>query len=285
MTAGPAEAWSIDQITGLGVTSVRTGDSTRPRDTGQLVGLDLLGGRDVALALTVVSDGTSLQNALKRLAAALQPGGTTETPFWFQLPGLPQLCSMVRVRKRHFPIDLPWSAGLAKVQVLLHSTDPRLYAPTQTSTANLPTPLGGMTFPATFPLSFGGGSATGDVTIDNTGNVEMRPILVITGPCTSPKVANDQAGWSLTFTNPAQTGFTLSTGESLIVDTGARTVLLTTGTGMPAPHENWVVPGSTWPSVDVAGVQPGANTLQFSSSDATTVAGQLSVHWAPAFLL
>ena len=278
-------AFTLDAINGLGITAVRSGDSPRPRDHGQLIGLDVLSGRTITVTLTVVSDGTGLDHAMTALAKALQPGGETEYPFWFKLPNLPQLVSMVRVRKRAFPVDLTYSMGLAKVSLQLVSTDPRLYGPTKSTTVDLPTPIGGMTFPATFPLSFGGGSATGDLSITNGGNFEMRPILVITGPCTDPKVANDQTGWSLTFTNPSQTGYTLTTGETLTVDLGARTVTLrTTSATAGAPHENWVVPGSTWPSVTVDGIQPGSQTIQFSSSDATTVAGTLQVQWAASYL-
>lgn len=285
VTLDQSTAWTLDAISGLGITAVRNGDSARPRDHGELIGLDVLSGKTITVTLTVVSDGTGLDHAIDALAQALQPGGETEYPFWFKLPNLPQLCSMVRVRKRAFPVDLAYSMGLAKVSLQLRSTDPRLYGPTQSNTVPLPTPIGGMKFPATFPLSFGGGSATGDIAIDNAGNFEMRPVLVITGPCTDPKVVNDQTGWSLVFTNPSQTGYTLNTGDKLIVDLQARTVtLMTAGSNVGVPHENWVVPGSTWPSVTVPGIQPGSQTIQFSSSDATVVAGTLAVHWASAYV-
>lgn len=286
LTIGPGTPYRIQVANGLDLPTIRSGDSTRPRDHGELIGLDLMKGRTVDLSILTTSDGTGLDHALKALGAATVPGGTTEVPLWVKPLDLPQLVTMCRVRKRKIPWTLTFMvASVAKTDLQLHSTDPRLYGATLNPSAHLPIPLGGLSFPATFPLSFGGGSATGDIAITHGGNAEMRPVLVIAGPCTNPKVVNDQAGWSLTFTNPTQTGYTLATGESLTVDTEARSVLLTTGAGAGAPHENWVVPGSTWPSVGVAGIRPGVNTIQFSSSDATTVAGTLTVWWAPAYLL
>lgn len=286
LTIGEETPWGFDKVTGVGITAVRSGDSTRPRDTGQWAGLDLLGGRTIVLGLTVVADTTSLESSQNRLAAALQPGGKTETPFWFKLPGHPQLCSMVRLRKRSFPVDLTWSAGLAFVQLQLRSKDPLLYGDTQVGTVGLPLPLGGLGFNATFPLSFGGGSATGDLVITNTGNAPMRPILVITGPCTDPKVANDQTGWSLKFSNPSQTGLTLQSGDTLTVDLSARTVtLVTSGTTVGSAREFWTVAGSVWPTkTGPDGLAAGLQTIQFSSSDATYQSGQLAVRWAPSFL-
>jgi hypothetical protein len=197
---------------------------------------------------------------------------------------------MVRTRQKSVPVDLEGYtvAGVVAAAIQLKATDPRLYAaPSISAAIGAPTPLGGLTFPVTFPLSFGGGSSTADLFPNNAGNIEMRPILVITGPCTNPKVVNDQTGWSLQFKNPAQVGFTLNAGDTLTVDLDTHSVMyLVSGTTVPSSERGWVVPGSIWPNATgVGGLQPGSQTIQFSTADATHVAATLTLQYASAYLI
>jgi hypothetical protein len=290
LAMGPGTPYRITNIAGLDLPNMRGGDVAYPRDHGEQIGLDLMAGRDVTIDLQVVSDGTSLQHALAAFATAFGPAGTTEAPLYVQLPNLPLLAMMCRPRQRSVPITLEGYtvAGVASVAVQVHATDPRLYsAPSTSTTVGAPVPLGGLTFPVTFPATFGGGSATADIFATNAGNVEMRPILVITGPCTDPKIVNDQTGWSLQFANPAETGFTLSTGDTLTVDLMSHSVLyLVNGTTIPTAVRSWVVPGSVWPNAtSIAGLEPGSNTIQFSTADAGGVAGTLTLEYASAYLI
>lgn len=285
---GNGTPYAVTNIEGLDNPTVRNADIVRPRDHGQFVGLDLLGGRDITITGDFTTDGVSLQSAGKALGAAFVSGAVTELPFWFQFPNLPILCSVARCRKRTTPIDFGYSvATLAKMTILLHATDPRLYGAPQTASVGLPTPVGGMTFPATFPLSFGGGSNFSVLPVVNAGNVEMRPLLVLTGPMTNPTIVNTTAGWSLSFTNPAQTSFTLNAGDTLTIDTdtGHAVTYLASGTTVSSPRRNWVIAGSTWPdpSKNVGGLVPGSNTIEFGSQDSGAVAGTLTVKWASAY--
>jgi hypothetical protein len=290
LTLGPGTGYRIQKLEGLDLPNVRSGDVARPRDHGELIGLDLMAGRDVVLTLQVATDGTSLQHALSAFASAFGSAGVTEAPLYLQLPNLPLLAVMCRPRQRTVPIDLEGYtvAGVASVAVQLHATDPRLYvAPSIASTTSAPTPAGGLTFPVTFPVSFGGGSSTADLFPNNVGNIEMRPILVITGPCTNPKVANDQTGWSLTFTNPSQSSFTLYAGDTLTVDLDSHSVqYLVSGTTVPSSERGWVVPGSIWPNATgIAGLEPGVQTIQFSTTDSGVVAATLTLEYASAYMI
>ncbi len=290
LTLGPGTPYGIVKLEGLDLPTIRSGDVARPRDHGEQIGLDLMAGRDVVITLQAKPDGTSLQHSLSAFASAFSSAGTTEAPLYLQLPNLPLLAVMARTRKRTSPFDVEGFtvAGVVQVAVLLHATDPRLYvAPSISSAVGAPTPLGGLTFPVTFPVSFGGGSSTAYLFPNNAGNIEMRPILVIAGPCTNPKVVNDQTGWSLTFKNPAQTGLTLNAGDTLTVDTDTHSVLyLVSGTTVPSPERGWVVPGSIWPdATSHAGIQPGSQTIQFSTSDSGLVAATLTLKYASAYLI
>ena len=280
---GEGTPYATLSITGLSASTIRSGDTGRELDQGEFMGIDLYGGRDVTISLWVgASGGESLQSLLSTLSGAFTVAGTTSTPFYFQLPSLPLLCVMLRPRKYATPIDLDYgAASVGKPQASLHGVDPRVYvAPTTASVVDLSPPVGGLTFPITFPVSFGGG-AYGEIDLDNSGDFEMRPVLTITGPCTNPTVANDTitGGPVLTFSNPAQTSFTLNSGDTLAIDLDFQSVIYTPDGGDTGSYvPGWVVPGSTWWNLI-----PGVNEIQFGSSDAGMVAGFLTVDWTPAY--
>lgn len=288
-TFGGDTSWGVLSVTGLDVPQIRNGDKGRALDQGQLIGLDLFGGRDVTFDLWVYSTGTSLQAALRKLAAVTDVGGVTESPLWVKLPTTPLLVCMARVRKRTVKVDTDYAAGkVAKPSVQFHCTDPRFYTSPTTSTRIT---VGGGTvkgvkFPITFPVSFGGGTGPGIKTLDNTGTFEMRPVVVIYGPCTNPGVTNTSLANTptLQFSNPTQVGYTLKTGEKLVVDLDYQSITLTSGTpdtpttNLGSAVPNWLVTGSVWWDLP-----PGKNVVQFFSDDTSAVAGYAEVWWAPAY--
>jgi hypothetical protein len=286
VTFGAATALGVLKVQGLGdVATIRTGDIARPRQHGELIGLDVYGGRDITVDMWAQSDGVSLQHALLSLAGPTVDGLTTEQPLWFQQPNLPLLAAMCRPRKRTVPWDSDFgAANVAKPVVRWHATDPRLYTAGQTVTVGLPTPTAGMTFPAVFPITFGSSTPNG-VTVTNTGNTEMFPLLVITGPVTNPTVQNASIPGTpaITLSNPAQSGFTVLAGDQVVVDLDLQTVQYYAGgvaAGSPADRSSWIVPGSTWWDLP-----PGPNLIQFLSADSSSVGGTCQVQWASAYML
>ena len=294
---GSAQPAGVLQVQGLGdLATIRSGDIARPRDHGELIGLDVFGGRDIQINVAAFTDATSLQDTLNAIANATPVGLTTEQPLWFNIPGYPApLAAMCRTRKRATPWDFNYSAAVFGQPVLsLHATDPRIYAAGQQVTVGLPNPTSGMTFPATFPLTFGSGGS-GGVTVTNAGNTEMRPVLVITGPVTNPSVRNASIASvpTLKFSNPFQTTYTVLTGDQLVVDLDLHTVLYYTGGilsgSAPASRGAWLVSGSTWwdllPASGPNSISGGNNTIQFLSQDSASVAGTCTVQWASAYQL
>lgn len=285
---GGVNAYGISEIQGLDAPAILGGDLSRPREHGDFIGLDVYAGRDIVIAGDVTTDGTSLASALKTLAAATITTGNTETPLWVQLPGLPLLSTLCRPRKRSIPVGISWSGGLAPMALAFHSTDPRLYGVALQTSGGLGAHGSGLHPPITFPAAFGGGSSATVLTITNAGNVETRPILVLTGPVTNPVIYNATTGWQISISNPTQTGYTLNAGDTLVIDTDTHAVTYTaSGTTVGSTRQNWIVAGSTWPSYvgQVAGLTPGANLVQFTSADAGDVAGTLAVQYAPAYLI
>ena len=275
----------IDGITSQPI--IRSGDVDRPRDHGQFVGQDLLGGRDIIMTGKMTTQAGSLQANLLALATAVAPGAG-ELPLWINLPPYGVIGALARCRDRTTPLDVGFTLGAGDVSLQFHATDPALYGPPQTSSVTLGAPLSGMSFPATFPLSFGtGGTVGGLITCTNAGNFDSRPQLTIYGPCTTPTVQNTTTGWSITVRNPSQTGLTVLSGESVTIDLSSHAVTYHPASGSPYLCRSWILPRSIWPSTlaGINGLAPGSNQIKFTSKDATTAAATLSVAWASAYIL
>lgn len=173
LTFGAGTEFGVLKAEGLDLAEIRSGDVNLPRDHGQLKGLDVYGGKDIIFDLWVKTDGKSLQEALRELAAATVVKPNEDEPLWFQLPDSPILCVMCRPRKRPSPIDSDYAAAdISKPELVLHATDPRCYGAGKESVLKMSPP--------------GGSTAT----LANTGNTEMRPVTVFTGPIAAPKIEN-----------------------------------------------------------------------------------------------
>ncbi len=268
ITFGLSNPYAFHQIDGLfGNAPIKSGDVQRPRDQGEFIGLDLYQGRDFTVDTDAISNGTSLQSSLENLGSALLVGGTTELPFYVQLPNLPLLCTMARCRKYAYPINLSYGAKLANpISIAFHSTDPRLYtAPTQEQTAGLSgASVSGASFNWSFNLSFGGSVAVSHVNVANSGNYEIRPIVVIAGPCTTPTISNQSIAGipSLTF------NLSLNNGDIMTVDMDAHTVVLN-----GVNRLNTLAPGFQWWNLPAN----STSTISFTSLDGTPVAGTMTV--------
>lgn len=269
---------------GLDMPNLATGDVQRALDQGEMRGLDLSAGRDVEVDLTVISDGTSFDHARRALAASVgTPTGNVEYPLWLRLPSGTYGC-MARPRKYKGPkLDvMAIRAQAGEANVILHATDPRWYAaPSRSLTVGLPAKLGGVSFGGVgsgivFPVEFGGGSAGGLLNAENVGEYETRPVIIFTGPCTTPTVAN------LSVEGAPQLSFeiSLAPGDTLEVETDFQTVSYTpAGAAGSASRRGSLIPGSTWFTLP-----PGENILEFTTLDPAKVSGTMTVNWASAFL-
>jgi hypothetical protein len=271
---------------GLDMPNVASGDVQRALDHGEFVGLDLSAGRDVTVTQVVTGvNAVALDNARQLLASVMAVAGNTNSPLYLQLPSGLYAC-MARPRKHGYKLDIgsimPFAEGVTGGDVVtsvLHATDPRWYAmPTKASVpvGLAPVGSGGLTFPASAPFSFGGSGSAGEVIVYNNGLFEMRPVLVVTGPCTNPVVAN------LSLPGAPWVGFdvALNTGDTLTIDTDYETaVLVTAGTSQGASRQNAEIAGSTWWNLP-----PGPNTIQWQTSDTSVVAGTMVVESADAYM-
>lgn len=281
VTLGNGTCYGLTGIEGLGKPAVRSGNTVRPRFPGAYVGANYLNTRKPTLTLDVGPTGSgygaypTLGKALQALAAAISTEGTSEYPMWVQMPGLPLVCIQARViQGGDFKYDITADRGLVRnLPIGFEATDPYLYAaPTTNATISLPAPAGGVSFPLSFPLSFGGGATGNQITAVNNGNVNCWPTLVFTGPCLNPSLANQSIAGTPTLTLNMQ----LNTGDQIVADCATGTlVLYPAGSTIGSPQPQILQAGATFPAI-----APGSNILAFNSQDTTPAAGTVSVWYA-----
>lgn len=263
---------------GLGSPDYISGDVQRALDQGEYAGLDLSPGRNITVNQVIqAATPTALDTARQALTGVLGPKGTEEEPLYIQLPS--GLFACVARPRKHSP---PWDikavlAHAQEVATLFHASDPRWYAmPSKSATVGLPEASGGVRFPTTFPTTFTGGGTAGILAIANEGKFEMRPVFIITGPCTNPKIANLSLPGSpaIAFT------LTLNAGDTLTIDMNWQSVVLVTAGSTAGSSRRASVRGSsTW-----FNCPPGASVLAFTTEDSGHVAGTLTVQYADAYI-
>ena len=267
---------------GFDLPATRNGDTNRPRQRGEFIGLDLFSGRTLVLTMDVGPPSatyTTLAAALTALRKVTNTAdnGATEYPMFVQFPNMPLLGTMTRARQRTVPVDMTFALGnMAQgVAVQWHSTDPFFYSQTQSNTIGLPTPGTGLGFPWVFPLSFGSGGGASTMSLNNVGDVECYPILTITGPCTYPTISNN----SIAGTPTIQFGVTMNTGDQLVVDMDLKTaVYYTAGSSLGQSAMATLQQGWSWWDLP-----PGTSQIQFASKDVSAAAGTLNLAWASAY--
>lgn len=281
LTLGAGTPFGLRKLEGLEKPDVRSGNIERPRTRGAFVGLNLLKTRTITATLDIGPPFGSyggLAGALAALRNACTTEGTQEYALWLRLPGLPQVASMARVIRMTAPWDITADiAGLLQSAVVQwEATDPYLYAsPTQNPSVGLPAPSGGMSFPLTFPLSFGGGSAPNQVTVTNGGNVPCWPTLVVTGPCVNPTIANQSISGAPALSFSMQ----LQSGDQLMIDCDLQSIVFfAAGQARGVPYNQILRPGSVF-----FALPPGSSVLAFNSQDVSPATGTLQVWYASAY--
>lgn len=257
---------SVDGLAAL--PGIRSSDFVLLRTDGLSPGDDFYGGRTVSVTVDIVA--VEDPQAVRRFIEETTPqplAAETYTAFW-----LPTVCDdnvglfKGRLRRRSGLVDLPWSYGVSVLTVEWDCTDPRLYSAALNTTSGvaLAGVTGGLTWPLTWPLDWGG-AQTGQTTVTNAGTFPAPVEFTINGPVTAPRIENLTSGKTISST------MTLASGESLVIDTGARTVLFggVTRSGTLTSSSQWF---------DLA---PGDNTIRMTASSGT---GTLDIEWRDTWI-
>lgn len=165
-----------------------------------------------------------------------------------------------------------FSARRVRAEVTLVAKDPFWYDPT-VSTVSVGLYEGGWSLPLSFPLTLG--AMTGVAAVQNDGDVATPCTVTLTGPITSPVIANETTGdqWSA--------DLALYPGEQLIVSSvfGSKSaVRFDPATGVSVNAFGAVRPDSRW--IELV---PGENRVGFTRSAAAPNA-QMEVAWFNRYL-
>lgn len=278
----------FSEIVGLNdMPPVRAADEVRAGDHGAFQGIDYLDARTVRLGFYVESalDTQADYDALCDQVAAAFAVQASELPLTYTLGDTSQVRVInCRPRRLLIPRELSYYGKYGIAVVELVATDPRKYSQaTTTLTTGLATVSGGMTFPATFPLSFGAAGGGGTVTATNAGNFQTPLAFTITGPVVNPIIDNQTTGQSLLF------NITLASTDTLVIS-GAGTSACAIVLNGTASRRNALAAGSAPLSqFGLPGGAPGpctpgtSQTFRFRNNGAFA-GGQLAISFQSAWI-
>jgi len=259
------EWWVTKEEGWAGTPPLRLSLVERPERDGAFDSPSYRGARVVTLEGSAVApDRTAKEHAKDRLAAVLNDGGVL-LPLVVTEPHLTRRL-LVRLSAETKISDR--KNGVFDFSLQVTAPDPVRYsAALNQASCPLPTSSGGVAFPLTFPLDFGEGSSGGRLQLENRGTAPTWPVWRVSGPCPDPVILNPETGEQLAF------GLTVQSGEVLVVDTDARTVLLQ-GT---ASRRSFLLPDSEW-----FPLRPGANRIGFRAAR-TDQNARLTAEWRDAW--
>jgi hypothetical protein len=260
-------AWFLQSLEGWDSPEVRAEFQEREADHGAWASPVYLGSRPVTLTGTVEApDRVSLDSALEQLYAAAALADTTLT-VWESMPKQATVRRSGKVLAQHV------TDRTATWSVLVTAADPRRYSTTlQSGTTGLPSTTGGLTFPITFPVTFSASTVSGQINAVNAGSMDTRPVLTIAGPVVAPTVSALYPDGTLRQLIYSQD---LATGDVLVIDTDAHTVVLNGGVS----RRRFMTVSGGWPTIPA-----GASVnYQFQSSTYNATA-MLTATWRSAWM-
>ncbi|MGI5232856.1 phage distal tail protein [Actinoallomurus sp. CA-142502] len=210
---------TVDGWHGRSGVGARTARADRPGRDGQFRGPAYRSERIITLGgLAYAPDAASLEAAGETIAALCDDASVLHTLVGTDASGIDKQALVELNAESKFEHQ---TSRVAAWQIQLAAPDPRRYATTASSAScGLATVSGGLAFPLAFPLDFGSAGG-GAMTLTNTGTTSTWPTWTITGPAPNPVIINTDTGERL-----ALAGLTVEAGQTLVLDTDARTVLL-----------------------------------------------------------
>ena len=261
--AGTSYRWTRWPDGLLGTADIRAVDLPFPRRDGVIPADDFVGSRRVAFEVVVLgSSRADAEAKIVSLAAAFAASADDE---WLdvRIAGNPSEYSLRgRCRGADVAMSSRFVGGVAEARCVFVATDPVRYAQSESSLLlTLAAAGAGLTFPASFPVVFGGGGGAGSGVAVNAGTAEVDWTATFTGPLTNPRLALDGSGRSIRILA------TLAAGETVVGDSATSSILF----GGTSPRPSWFAPGSRW-----FRLAPGANGLTFTADSGN---GTVSITW------
>lgn len=291
---GAGTGVELNGITGLlDKPALRMANAPRGQRDGSVPGLNFVGERvvDVVYQITAIPSGTTPETYRALAVAAHQNVSDPSTvclsggDYLRQVAGIgavkPVYAVQVQLPNRAGPlaffgrpvkystaIDQNFSHGQVTIASEWNCTDGLLYdyAPVSSSTG-LANPTSGMTFPSTFPMTFGA-STGGGFQLNNTGTYQANPFFVIQGPCNTPTIYNNATGQQI------QLNIALSSTDVITIDVQSGVVTLN-GTA----NRNNILDISSY----MFTLPPGISSIGFGSIDSIAVAATLTGYLLPTY--
>jgi hypothetical protein len=261
----------LEEITGFESPEVRENADNLVQMDGGIHGDFFYGRRPITMSGKIINavDATDRNTKLTNLEKATNAMRGDSKLVWTP-DGGEQVFMNVR-RQQPLRVTGGW---IKDFQISLVSADPRIYSTTLYSTtvgAASASGAGGFSFPMAFPINFGAAAVTGQILAENRGNALTYPVLTINGPGTNPSVYNATTNQTIALI------YTLAAGESMVIDTLNRTVLL-----------NGVAVNNKYGAVDFLntswwGMVSGINDLRLIYYSYSTGAS-LRVDWRDAWI-
>lgn len=260
-------AWFLQGLEGWDSPEVRAELQDRESDHGSWASPVYFGSRPITLSGTIEApDRASLQSAMDALYSAATLSDTTLT-VWEAVP------KQATVRRSGKVLAQYVSNRVATFSILMTAADPRRYGITlQSGTTGLPVTTGGLSFPVTFPITFSATTVAGQINAINLGTMDTRPVLTVAGPVVAPSIAalySDGSVKQLIYSQDLQSG------DQLVIDTDAHTVVLNGGVS----RRRFLTIPAGWPTIPAG----GSVNYQFQSGTYNASA-MLTATWRSAWM-
>lgn len=232
---------------------------------------------DIFLEYNLIAASASARDTfIKTLKTAFNPYDGLGT-LTITLANGDQRCIFCTVKKE--PVCLTgWdnrTREFQRVQILLKAYYPFWFDP-DLYTQTLASFTGGMSFPLTFPMTFG--TTNPSVTITNNGNVATPVVITFTGAVTNPRI--DLTNSKYPSGKYIKATMALGAGEYLRINTaqGQHTVSYIVGTTSSNGYA-YLDPAS-----EFFMLEPGTNTLSFTQSTAIGSGAACSVEYFEQYI-
>ena len=248
--------------------SIRLSDRPNAGDHGIIAGRDLMEGRPVSFEVWVLGPTRAEAEANSMLLLEAFAPSELDTTLDVRLTGTPSEYRLYGRTRGCVGKLGRFVAGKLIIRCEFMATDPRLYSTTALSaTTGLSTAVGGLAFPAVAPFVFGSGGTGSSMSCPNDGTLPTPWVATFTGPLVAPQLVHSGSGDDINLS-----GASIVAGETIVVDSAAKTVLLNGTTS----RYNWLASVPNWFSLE-----PGVNTVTLLGASGS---GSVSIAWRSAWI-
>ena len=277
LTFGLGTAIGLEDIAGFDDFNMTMGDTSIPRQWGDVPGLHTAQGKEVTLQITT-HDPAAMAIAL----AAFQPSDEPMA-LYLRMPGVGDRFVWARVISRAMPRN-PGHKFKQMMTIRFKAADPRIYASVEESdTMSIYDPSGGGTdYAKNGNVNYIGDPTAGEITAQNDGSTLTYPLIRFYGPSTGTMtgatVQNITTGAEavFVFVTPMSIGdiFYADMRRIVTVDPGDEPYI---SLGVTNRYGDWQLPRTPF------AIQPGPNVLRFEGTGTTTDASAV-ITWRDASL-